>query len=360
MGFGFQLICYNEIAAIPADRKMKRVVAMCTTIKVDYDGGSILGRNMDWDMEVNYHISYLPAGYEYAHDLYGKPLVSKYRMLGLCFRTLDPLKDGVNEHGLMGCTNMFLHMNLYASKVDPEKTNISSLDFFNHILGNYKTVAEVVADLPNLHIAKKDHLGNRAICPDFHWYFADETGDSILIEPRGTELKACPNEYRVMTNSPSLDHHIRALEKTFQQGGREFQPAKDLPGGYDPVSRFIKAYYLNEHIADAVTREDALENAYSILEALKIPEAFTKTKYDYTFTRYISAYDAVSRLLTVRSHMNPRIHSVALADVAHLTEKTLMEVPRHLQMDPIVPPEEPIPSIPMGALPPVKRSHRSR
>lgn len=314
---------------------------MCTTIKVDYDQGSILGRNMDWDMDVNYHISFLPAGYEYARDLFGNPLKSQYKMLGMCFRTLDPLKDGVNEHGLMGCTNMFIHMNLYASKVDPAKVNVSSLDFFNYALANYRSVRELADDLPNIHMSKKDHAGNRVICPDFHWYFADQTGASILIEPVGEELKAYANEYRVMTNSPSLDHHVRALEKTFSKNGREFQPAKDLPGGYDPVSRFIKAYYLNEHIADAHTREDALENTYSILEALKIPEAFTKTKYDYTFTRYISAYDAASRLLTVRSHMNPRIHSVSLADVAHLTEKTLMAVPRRMQMDPVLLPLEP-------------------
>ena len=310
---------------------------MCTSILVDYDNGIVMGRNMDWDMDVNYHIIYLPAGYEYANDLYGNPLYSKYKMLGLCFRDTNPLKDGVNEHGLMGCTNMFIKMNLFSSKVKPGKVNLSSLDYFNYALGNYRTVAELVEDLPNIHISKKDHQGNKVITPDFHFYFADASGDSILIEPMDQKLTAIVNPYKVMTNSPPLDHHAKALEKTFQQEGRKFQPAKDLPGGYDPVSRFIKAYYLNEHIADAVTREDALENTYSILEALKIPEAFTKTKFDYTFTRYITAYDAGSRLLTVRSHMNPRIYSISMDDVEHLTDKTLLPVPRGIVTDPIYP-----------------------
>ncbi len=310
---------------------------MCTTILVDYDNGTVMGRNMDWDMEVNYHISYLPAGYEYARDLYGNPLHSKYKMLGMCFRTMNPLKDGVNEHGLMGCTNMFIHMNLFSARVEPDKVNLSSLDFFNYALANYRSVAELVADLPNLHISRKDHEGNKVITPDFHYYFADASGDSILVEPIDQKLTALENPYRVMTNSPALPHHARALEKTFHQKGREFQPAKDLPGGYDPVSRFIKAYYLNEHIADARTMEDAMENTYSILEALKIPEAFTKTKYDYTFTRYISVYDAVSRLLTVRSHMNPRIYSISMDEVEHLAERTLIPIPRRMVMDRVFP-----------------------
>lgn len=308
---------------------------MCTTIKIDYKDGSVLGRNMDWDMDVKYHILYLPKGTEYAKDLYGNPLTNRYHMLGLGFHTFNPLKDGVNEHGLMGCTNMYIQLNLYSSKVDPAKTNLSSLDYFNYALGNYRSVKELKDDLTNLHISKKDHAGNKVICPDFHYYFVDASGDSVLIEPKDQVLKAVENPYGVMTNSPSLPHHATALEKTLTTTGRQFHPAKDLPGGYDPVSRFVKAYHLKQNIAAPATREEALENTYSILEALKIPEGFTKTEYDYTFTRYTCAYDAKTRLLTVRSHMNPKIYSLALDEVTHLTKKTLISVPRQIELEPI-------------------------
>lgn len=307
---------------------------MCTSIKVDYDGGSILGRNMDWDMDVDYAVLYYPAGYEYARDLYGNPLISKYKMLGVCFRNMNPLKDGVNEHGLMGSTNMFYSMNLFAGQVEPGKVNLDSLNYFNYCLGSYKSVKELVEDLPNIHISRHDHLGNKAISPDFHYYFVDAAGDSVVIEPIKKKLTALENKYKVMTNSPPLDHHARKLEECFTaKNGRKFHPAKDLPGGFDPVSRFIKAYYLNENIENAVTRTDALENAYSILEALKIPEAFTKTKFDYTYTKYITAYDNQSKLLTIRSHMNPRIYSLSIDDVEHLTDRTRFYVPQGIEMD---------------------------
>lgn len=317
--------------------QMKELITMCTSIKVDYEGGSILGRNMDWDLDIDYSVLYYPAGYEYARDLYDNPLVNQYKMLGVCFRNMNPLKDGINEHGLMGSTNMFYSMNLFSGNVEPGKINLDSLNYFNYCLANYRTVKELVEDLPNIHISKKDHLGNKAITPDFHFYFIDAAGDSIVIEPQNKKLTAFENKYKVMTNSPPLDHHARRLEECLKpKNGRKFIPAKDLPGGYDPVSRFVKAYYLNENIENAVTREDALENTYSILEALKIPEAFTKTKFDYTYTKYITAYDNSSRLLTIRSHMNPRIYSLAMKDVEHLTERTRILVPQRIEMDSLI------------------------
>lgn len=308
---------------------------MCTTIKINYGEGkgSVMARNMDWDMEVDYHVLYYPAGTVYAQDLYHQPLRNQYRMLGVCFRRMNPLKDGINEHGLMGATNMFRSMNLYANQVDPNKENISSLDYLNYALASYKTVAELVADLPNIHISKKDHLGNKAIVPDFHHYFVDARGDSVIVEP-DPQLKAFVDKYSVMTNSPKLSTHARRLEQCMKpSNGRQFHPAKDLPGGYDPVSRFIKAYYLAEHSTPVATERQALQNAFSVLEALKIPEYFAETDYDHTFTRYTSAYDNQELLLTMRSHTNPRIFSLALKDLSHLSEKTFFSIPREIQMD---------------------------
>ena len=306
---------------------------MCTTIRIDYDNGSVMGRNMDWDMEVDYHVLYYPAGTEYAKDLYHEPLHTKYRMVGVCFRKMNPLKDGVNEHGLMGATNMFLKMNLFSGEVEPGKINISSLDYMNYALSNYRNIQELVDDLPNIHISRKDHTGKKAIVPEFHYYFVDAAGHSIIIEP-DPQLKACEDKFGVMTNSPPLATHARRLEKTLNPAkGRPFHPAKDLPGGYDPVSRFIKAYYITENSTPVSTRQTALQNAYSVLEALKVPEGFTQTEFDHNFTRYTSVYDNQELLLSMRSHTNPRIFSVALKDLEHLTEKTFFEIPRAIQMD---------------------------
>ena len=85
---------------------------MCTGIKVNYEDGCVMGRTMDYEVPLNYNVLYLPKNYNFCNDLMGNPLYSKYKTLGICFENRDPLKDGVNEYGLIGITNIFSGFNL--------------------------------------------------------------------------------------------------------------------------------------------------------------------------------------------------------------------------------------------------------
>lgn len=157
---------------------------MCTGIKIDYKDGCVMGRTMDYEVPVKYNVLYLPRSYNYCNDLLGNPLYSKYKLLGVCFENRDPLKDGVNEHGLVGITNTFTGFNLYDNKINPEKINISSLHYFNYALSNYKSVEDLITDLPNIHISSKNYKGENVISPDFHFMFADSTKRCIVVEPK--------------------------------------------------------------------------------------------------------------------------------------------------------------------------------
>ena len=186
---------------------------MCTGIKINYDDGCVMGRTMDYEVPLNYNAIYLPRNYNFCNDLMGNPLYSKYKTLGMCFENLDPLKDGVNEHGLIGITNTFRVFNLYANQVEPQKVNVSSLYYFTYALANYKTVEELIEDLPNIRIATRDHTGENIISPNFHFMFADSTKRCIIIEPKKGELICYENPYDVMTNSPAYESHVRKLKK---------------------------------------------------------------------------------------------------------------------------------------------------
>src|SRR5690554_1961673 len=107
---------------------------MCTGIKINYDDGCVVGRTMDYEVPLKYNVIYLPRNYHYSYDLIGEPLYTKYKALGLCFENRSPLKDGVNEHGLIGITNEFTGFNLYSNKINSEKVNISSLYYLNYAL----------------------------------------------------------------------------------------------------------------------------------------------------------------------------------------------------------------------------------
>lgn len=291
---------------------------MCTGIKVNYKDGCIIGRTMDYEVPINYNVLYFPREYNYCNDLMGNPLYSKYKILGICFDNKDPLKDGINEHGLTGITNAFSGFNLYDNKVNTEKINISSLNYFNYALTNYKSVEELIEDLPNIHISSKDYRGENVISPDFHFMFTDSTKKSVVIEPKRRKLLYYENPYDVMTNSPGFESHVKRLKKHFELDNLDdFNSSKDLPGGYDPFSRFIKAFYLTRMNVKAKTSNQAFSNFYNIMSAMNMPEGFVKNKKynETTCTRYICGYDTKDKLLTIKPHTNPMVYQLGFEDI---------------------------------------------
>lgn len=291
---------------------------MCTGIKINYEDGCVMGRTMDYEVPVNYNALYLPRNYNFCNDLMGNALHSKYKTLGICFENRTPLKDGVNEYGLIGITNTFSGFNLYDNQVKPEKINISSLNYFTYALANYKSVEELIEDLPNIHMSTRDHSGANVISPDFHFMFADSTKRCIIIEPKGRELLYYENPYNVMTNSPQFESHVRRLNKLIDLDNLDdFNSSKDLPGGYDPFSRFIKAFYLTKTNVKANSSKEALSYFYNIISSMVMPKGFVRNKKynETTYTRYICSYDTKNKLLTVKSHANPTVYQLGFEDI---------------------------------------------
>lgn len=291
---------------------------MCTAIKINYEDGCVMGRTMDYEVPINYNVIYLPKNYNFFNDLMGNPLYSKYKTLGICFENRTPLKDGVNEHGLIGITNAFTGFNLYDHEVKEGKVNISSLNYLTYALSNYTSVEEIIEDLPNIHISTKDHRGKNVISPDFHFMFADFTKRCIVIEPKKRELVYFENPYDVMTNSPGFESHVKRLNKLVDLDNLDdFNSSKDLPGGYDPFSRFIKAFYLTEMNVKANSSKEAFSHFYNIMSAMVMPQGFVRNEKhnEITYTRYVCGYDTKDKLLTVKSHLNPTVYQLGFEDV---------------------------------------------
>lgn len=291
---------------------------MCTGIQIPSPQGPVLGRSMDIQGPVDYNIIYFPKGYPIAEDLLGGHFVSDYACVGVGFRNQDPLKDGINERGLVGIINEYFVNHLFADRVDPDQTNLSSFYYLNYALGKYASVAELVEDLPNIHLAKEDHQGRQVICPDFHYMFTDVTGACVVLEPHEGRLICHANPYQVMTNAPDFSYHIKKLKQTFNLDDlASFKGAKKLPGGYDPSSRFIKAFYLSAMSLPAESTDQALGQCYTILDAVQLPKGFipNKSHHYYTFTSYIAVYDTAKKRLTLKSHSNPTVYEALLEDL---------------------------------------------
>lgn len=291
---------------------------MCTGIKLDYIDGCVLGRTMDFECKIDYNLLYLPRNYNYCDDLCGNEIITKYKTMGTCFGNKDPLKDGINEHGLIGITNDFLGFNLYSKELKEDKLNISSLDYMTYALSKYKSVEELIKDIENINISIKNFKGEKVLSPDFHFCFTDSTKKCVVIEPKNGKLEVFNNPYNVMTNSPSFNSHIKKLEKLMDINNLDnFNSAKNLPGGYDPSSRFIKAFYLTNTNIKPKDSKEALSHIYNILGTVSMPKGFIKNKKydDITSTLYTCAYDTKEKLLTIKTDYNPTVYELSFKDI---------------------------------------------
>ena len=127
-----------------------------------------------------------------------------------------------------------------------------------------------------------------------------------------------------MTNSPGFKSHIRRLNKFLDLDNLEdFNSAKDLPGGYDPISRFVKAFYLTKMNVKSNSYKEALSNSYNILAAMAMPNGFVRNKkYNHTtYSRYICSYDSKNKLLTVKSNTNPIVYQLGFEDIVNEDER---------------------------------------
>lgn len=290
---------------------------MCTTIKIESKEGFVLARTMDFESPLIYNGTHIPKNFNYLVDLDGNKIYSKYSAMGIVFFRNVPLKDGINDQGLIGCTNYFHGFNVHSESTIEGKVNLSSLDYLNYALLSYKNVDELVEDLGNIHISSRDKNGNPIICPEFHHMFIDRAGKCVVVEPFKQEYTFYDNPYDVMTNSPAFTSHVKRLKKTMNIGDiGSFNGAKDLPGGFDPTSRFIKAHYFVRTHVDSENQSEALNSAYNIMDALSVPNGFIySSKHDHNiYTRYISAYDNKNLVMTAKSHTNPKIYYCSFDD----------------------------------------------
>lgn len=298
---------------------------------MNHPGGALLGRTMDIEADVPFNIIYQPKGYPGTENLLGGHFHSKYAILGIGFLDRDPYKDGVNEHGLVGVINDFKGFNRYVKSVDPEKTNLSSFHFLNYILGNYKSVDEVIEILPELHMSTHNHLGEKVIAPNFHFMLTDSTQRCIVIEPNKGKLEWYENPYGVMTNPPAFPKHVEKLNDLLDPDQPEnFTGAKQLPGGYDPISRFIKAFYLNRMSPTNKDVDQAWSQLYNVLSAMSLPLGFIpdRTQDYYMHTAYVSAYDTESRTLTLKSAHNPQIYRLSLSEIENPDQRQAFHIPK--------------------------------
>lgn len=234
---------------------------MCTRVLwPDANGAVIVGRNMDFHMDLLTNLWKMPRGIQRADGVNGKlSWKSKYgSVIATAFDLIAT--DGMNEAGFAGHI-LWLAESDYG-KPDESDVQLSQSVWLQYYLDNFATVAEAV-EWTNSTDVKVSQLFDPTghLVPTLHLALNDATGDSAIIEyVDGKAQVYHSRDYKVMTNSPTYDKQLELAKEITGLGGD-----KPLPGSTLASDRFARASYYVEHQVQPKTQLQAMAAMFSII-----------------------------------------------------------------------------------------------
>ena len=145
--------------------------------------------------------SYVPGGQD------GMKFTAKYGYVGLAVEQKEFVAEGLNEEGLSAGLFYFPNYGQYeAYKAEYKSSSIADLQLVSWVLGNCKTVDEVMESLKQVHVVAIDPRASTV-----HWRFADVSGRQVVLEIVDGELHFFENNLGVLTNSPGFEWQLTNL-----------------------------------------------------------------------------------------------------------------------------------------------------
>ena len=330
---------------------LTRPAAACTGISLtSADGGVVCARTVEWALGDAHHDTLVLFPRNHAFTALtpggenGLKWSGRYGFVSLTAYGQEYGPDAVNENGLYVGVYYFPG---YASFAPYDAAqagqSLSVGDFMRWLLSSFKSVAEVRANLDKVRVVNvADERFGGAPLP-FHWKIADETGASIVVEiVEGGQVKVYDALLGVITNSPEYGWHLTNLRNYLGLAGAPKQPVTldgrsfaplgggsglmGLPGDFTPPSRFVRALALTASARPLATSEDAVFEAFRILDNFNIPVGATaagdKIARDITSsTQITTASDLKNRVLYFHTMDNRQIQKLDLKKIDFGTVK---------------------------------------
>ena len=272
----------------------------CTGISLNAaNGASIVARTVEWALSDADHdtLVVFPRQHSFVaqtpEGLNGLSWKGKFGFLSLGAYGEPYGPDGMNEAGLYVGMYYFPDFADFAP-YDPKQAarSLSVGDMMRWMLSSFSTVAEVRASLAQLRVVNVEdpRFGGAAL--PFHWKVQDASGQSIVIEiTDGGKIQVFEGFMGVITNSPGYGWHLTNLRNYLglspaaalpvELAGQVFSPLgagtglRGLPGDFTPPSRFVRAVALTASARPVATGEDAVFEAFRILDSFNIPVGTT-------------------------------------------------------------------------------------
>lgn len=272
----------------------------CTGISLNAENGaSIVARTVEWALSDAGHDTLVAFPRNHAfiaqtpEGLNGLSWTGRHGFVSLTAYGEPYGPDGLNEAGLYVGMYYFPGFADFAP-FDPAEASrsVSVGDLMRYLLSSFSTVEEVRAGLADVRVVNVEdpRFGGAAL--PFHWKVQDDSGAGLVIEiTDGGRIAVFDTFLGVITNSPGYDWHLTNLrnylglspvaELPVELGGEVFAPfgagtgLRGLPGDFTPPSRFVRAVALTASARPLQTGEDAVFEAFRILDSFNIPVGAT-------------------------------------------------------------------------------------
>ncbi|MGB2961392.1 MAG: choloylglycine hydrolase family protein [Candidatus Omnitrophota bacterium] len=233
----------------------------CTDFQIKTEDGSvIIGRSMEFAIDLGSDVMVFPKGQKFTSDAPGggKGLKwsNRYGFVGANSFGYDAINDGMNEAGLSIGLLWLPGTEYQEVPARDVKKALSHLYLGNWILGNFATVDEVKEGIKDI-IVWGELIPELGIVPPLHVAIHDASGKSLVIEFVGGERKVHDNPVGVLTNAPEFEWHITNLRNYVGLTSYDVNPVKignitfqatgqgsgvfGIPGDWTPPSRFVRA-----------------------------------------------------------------------------------------------------------------------
>jgi choloylglycine hydrolase len=268
--------------------------AACTGITLRAADGSVIrGRTMEFGHPLDSEVVVIPRGFSLTGvtpdgKSNGLTWKATYGAGGVNALGEQIILDGVNEKGLSGGIFYFPDFAGYQEVTDGDFSQaLAPWQLMTWALTSFATIDEVKDALPSVKVVASV-LPQWGIVPPVHYYLADASGNSLVVEYVAGELHTYDAPLGVITNAPTFDWHMTNLRnyinisQTPQEGvdlkSVNLDPLSTggnlfgMPGDFSSPSRFVRAVVFSQMSPQPATGQDAIEQGFHILDNFDIPE----------------------------------------------------------------------------------------
>jgi choloylglycine hydrolase len=308
------------------------------------DGAVVYGRTMEWGaFDLNSRLVIVPRGYQFAgHTPDGEPGFSwkgQYGAVGLDAVGKDFIVDGMNEKGLAAGAFYLPGFTKYQTYEPAEAgTSLGPMDVVQYLLTQFATVDEVRAGLQEVRVVPtvEPVLG---FPPPLHFFVADPSGKSIVVEYLDGQLSIFDSPLGVVTNAPSYDWHMTNLRNYINLSavalpGKKLEDLNftplgagsgmiGLPGDFTPPSRFVRAIAFTQTARPTEDGPDTVYEVLRILDNFNLPLSSAEgsdmsdgvPEGMHSSTIWTSLSDTKNRVFYYHTQNNRRLRMVDLKDI---------------------------------------------